>query len=50
MPPTGNPHTDTMVRFHQAHAKERDEIMRLMMKLVGFRAAALVRQSMTRRD
>lgn len=50
MPPAGNPHRDITLRFYETNAKERDEIMRLMLKLVGLRASALTRQAMTKRD
>lgn len=49
MAPTGNPHTDTTMRFHEAHSKERDEIIRLMLRLTGMRAAAQTRQAITKR-
>lgn len=38
-----------MMRFHEAHSKERDEIIRLMLRLTGLRAAAKTREAMTRR-
>lgn len=49
MPPTGNPYRDTTLRFVEAHNKERDEILRLMLKLAAMRAAAMTRIEMTRR-